>query len=308
MILYDQCPACAHGDIAPLFPVTDYTVSRESFVIWECAHCTLRFTQGVPGESDIGPYYRSDSYISHTDTSKGLINRVYHRVRRHTLAQKKKLVVSVTGKRTGALLDLGAGTGAFLGAMQEAGWKVTGLEPDPAAREKASSLYGLHLGDTEELFSLPEHSMDAVTLWHVLEHVHRLHACLDRLRSVLVPGGRLLLAVPNYRSYDQEVYGPFWAAYDVPRHLYHFSPAAMKTLLASHGLTVLAMRPMWYDSFYVSMLSEKYKTGRSHYLRAWYNGAVSNWKAIRDTGKCSSVIYVVARDTGVPAPGLTASS
>jgi len=293
MILYNACPSCGQKNIAYVFSVKDYTVSHEQFEIWECKSCLLRFTQNVPNENEIGAYYQSEKYISHSDTNEGLINKLYHKVRTRTLNNKKKLVQQLTGKVNGSILDVGCGTGAFLQTMQQASWNITGLEPDDTARKKARELYHLELESSEKLFSLPSKSFDAITMWHVLEHVHELHNYVEQLKGLLKQDGKLFVAVPNYTCYDENIYKEFWAAYDVPRHLYHFSPKAMKTLLEMHGMKIDSMKPMWYDSFYVSMLSEQYKTGKSNVAKAFINGAISNLKAAGDVKKCSSVIYVV---------------
>ncbi len=292
MISYDSCPVCRSKNILPILSVKDYTVSLEHFEIWECRQCTLRFTQNIPDEDDIGRYYQSENYISHSDTNEGLINKLYHRVRRRTLNQKRRLVKNVTGITQGSILDIGSGTGAFLNTMKSGNWNVTGLEPGESARAKSLQLYGLQLESSEKLFLLRPESFDAITMWHVLEHVHDLHGYINQIATLLKPGGKLFIAVPNYLSYDEEIYRAFWAAYDVPRHLYHFSPASIKELLSLHGLVVEKMKPMWYDSFYVSMLSEKYKTGKSNMISAVVNGSISNLKAMFDVKKCSSVIYV----------------
>ena len=294
MILYDTCPCCGQKNIVSVLSAEDYAVSHERFEIWECKDCTARFTQNVPGINEISSYYQSDNYISHSDTTEGIINKVYHKVRNRTLIKKRNMVREITGKSIGSLLDVGCGTGAFLNTMHQSGWQITGLEPDETARRKAKELYNLDLETPEKLFSLPGNSFDAITMWHVLEHVHELHRYIETLKNLLKPGGKLFIAVPNYTSYDAKAYKEFWAAYDVPRHLYHFSPASMRTLLAMHNMEVISMKPMWYDSFYVSMLSEKYKTGISNILKAFITGGVSNLKATSDKEKCSSVIYVTA--------------
>ena len=135
------------------------------------------------------------------------------------------MIEKTTEKSTGNVLDVGCGTGAFLHTMQKAEWQITGLEPDVTARKKAKELYNLNLDNPEKLFSLPSQSFDAITMWHVLEHVHDLHNYLYQLKKLLKTSGKLFIAVPNYTCYDEKVYKEFWAAYDVPRHLYHFSPA-----------------------------------------------------------------------------------
>lgn len=296
MIVYTSCPNCGNKNIFKVFSVKDYTVSEEEFEIWECRNCTQRFTQNIPDQENIGKYYQSENYISHSDTSKGLINSLYHKVRKRTLIQKKNLIEKSTGKNKGNILDVGAGTGAFLNTMKNANWNDTGLEPDKTAREKALELYGINLQEAEKIYSLPSESFDVITLWHVLEHVHELHKYLEQLKNLLSTDGNLFIAVPNYTSGDEKIYREYWAAYDVPRHLYHFSPKAMKILLNAHGLKVEKMKPMWYDSVYVSMLSEKYKTGDSHPVKAFINGMVSNLEALSDKSKCSSLIYIASKN------------
>jgi SAM-dependent methyltransferase len=193
------------------------------------------------------------------------------------------------------LLDIGAGTGAFANQMVQSGWNVLGLEPDEFAREKALSNYDLKLQELTALSSLVGETFDAITLWHVLEHVHDLHGYLEKFLEILKPEGRLIVAVPNYTSYDASYYKENWAAYDVPRHLYHFSPKSMHILLEKKGFVLETIKPMWFDSFYVSMLSEKYKYGKQNLLRAIWVGLRSNYKALSVTEKCSSVIYVIRK-------------
>ena len=271
-------------------------MSHESFGIWECGLCTLRFTQDVPDAVSIGVYYKSDNYISHSNTSKGLVNNLYHMVRRQTLSDKYRLIASATRARKGKLLDIGAGAGAFVGYMQERGWEVTGLEPDETARAVARTDHKVELTDMDRLFTLEQDSFDAVTLWHVLEHVHDLHAYMERLRSLIRRNGRIFIAVPNYTSYDARVYREMWAAYDVPRHLYHFSPDAIGNLLTQHGLQLQFSEHMWYDSFYISMLSEKYRhQGRGNAVKATMVGLVSNLKAFVNKSHCSSLVYVIGK-------------
>ncbi len=293
--VYPQCPACRSAAISKVFLCKDHTVSKEVFEIWQCSACTLRFTQNAPNERKIAPYYQSADYISHSDTKKGLINQLYHRVRNYTLKGKRNLVQSATGKKEGVLLDTGAGTGAFAHTMQQAGWSVTGLEPDDSARQCAFQQYQMEFKTTGELLLLPAGSYDAITLWHVLEHVHDLHGYLASFQRILKPTGKLFIAVPNYSSYDADVYGDGWAAYDVPRHLYHFSPRSMELLMKEHGFTITEMRPMWFDSFYVSMLSEKYRGKHGYLLRAFWNGLATDIKTIFNKKACSSLIYIVER-------------
>jgi len=295
IITYQQCPCCGSNNIKPQLVAKDYTVSNQSFDIWHCNNCTLRFTQNVPDEESIGTYYQSTNYVSHSDTQEGLINKLYHKVRKKTLIQKSELIIDACKTANGVLLDVGSGTGAFAQTMIEAGWKVTCLEPDDTARTVALNKFGLQLDDPKTLFDLTENTFDAITMWHVLEHVHNLHGYLDQYKKILKPEGKLIIAVPNYTSSDATSYQEYWAAYDVPRHLYHFSPESMTKLAALKGFKIEAYNPMWYDSFYVSMLSEQYKNGKGNLPKAVINGLLSNLKASKDNKLCSSVIYVMAK-------------
>ncbi len=290
-IHYVNCPLCNSPKINFALTVKDYTVSGEEFDIMECNNCSGRFTQDAPSLSLIGKYYQSSTYISHTDTRQGIVNKLYHQVRKITLRKKKNLVQQVTSLQRGKLLDVGAGTGLFVHQMIQAGWEVKGLEPDAGARKVAKKL-GVELYDPSTLFSSDHASYDAITLWHVLEHVHDLNSYLEHFRKLLKTGGRLIIAVPNYTSADATYYKKYWAAYDVPRHLYHFSPDSMRILFGKHGFTLESIYPQWFDSFYVSLLSEKYKTGKTNLFKGAWVGLRSNLTAWANKKLCSSLIYI----------------
>lgn len=291
-MIYTNCPFCHSTRLSSFTQAKDYTVTGQIFAIYKCENCTGAFTQDIPKKNEIGRYYVSDNYVSHTDTKKGTINRLYHRVRNITLRSKINLVAAYTPNTKGHLLDVGAGTGAFAVTAKKAGWNVTALEPDAVARQKALENHGLLPKASEELFTLDAKTFDVVTLWHVLEHVHDLDKYIQQFFKILTDNGILIIAVPNYTSYDAKKYGAHWAAYDVPRHLYHFSPESLEQLMQKKGFALKACKPMWFDSFYVSMLSEKYKTGKLYLIRALWSGFVSNIYAIGNNKKCSSVIYI----------------
>ena len=297
MIKYTSCPICNAGCIREDIVVKDYTVSHNNFEIWACDNCDLKYTDNVPDQSAIGKFYQSSNYISHSDTKVGFINKMYHKVRNHTLNTKRKLVEHFTNTNRGVILDIGCGTGAFLNNMQQAGWQITGLEPDANAIKTANALYNISPKAPHELFSLPANSYDAITMWHVLEHVHQLHEYIEQLKNLIKPKGAIFIAVPNYQSLDAGLYGAHWAAYDVPRHLYHFSPKSIEHLVSLHGLKIRAHKPMWFDSFYVSMLSEKYKSkkNKNNFVRAFIIGLFSNLSALFNTKKCSSIIYIIEK-------------
>lgn len=290
MVHYTSCPVCKGKNLKEVFIVEDFSISHEKFHIVACSDCQFRFTDNAPDEVVIGRYYHSTDYVSHSNTRKGLINRLYHIARSFTLETKRAFVQKATGKAVGMHLDVGSGTGTFVYTMEKAGWSSIGLEPDEAARETAAKLYKADVFPADHLFSLPEGTYNAITMWHVLEHVHQLDNYISKLKKLLAPGGKLIIAVPNYTSLDAKHYGAYWAAYDVPRHLYHFAPVSMRQLMERHGLQVVKTQPMWLDSLYVSMLSEKYKKG--NFMKAVLIGLLSNIKTIFNKEQCSSLIYV----------------
>ncbi len=290
-IHYTSCPSCGATVLRPVVEVKDHSVSKQLFMLLECGDCQLRITQGAPMVEAAAPFYRFEQYISHSNTSKGVINKTYQWVRKFTLWQKRKLVEKQSGCMAGHLLDVGCGTGAFAATMQRAGWQVTALEPDAGARDIAREQFGVQAVDTTDFFRLPEGRYDVITLWHVLEHMHELQAVITQLRKLLKPGGVLFIAVPNYTSYDAAVFDEHWAAYDVPRHMYHFSPRAMRTLLSSHQLLLTEVLPMWFDSFYVSLLSTFYRSGSTRYINALAVGVLSTLRALADRERASSLIY-----------------
>lgn len=290
-----DCPLCGNINTSIAFSVKDHSISQEDFVLQKCISCSYLFTTPVPDLNAIGRYYASDVYISHTDSKKGLIEKLYQLVRKRTIAGKRKLIASFMDRKNGVILDYGCGTGAFLHEMKENGWATHGIEPDDGARAKAEQLIGTAIGVPDDLNKLTDASCDVVTMWHVLEHVHDLHGTIREIKRVLTTNGKLFVAVPNHESYDAHYYGSHWAAYDVPRHLHHFSPYAMKHLMEQHGLKIIAKKGMWFDAFYVSMLSEKYKKGKINYFKALFVGVISNLVAFFKVEKCSSLIYVISK-------------
>lgn len=296
-----SCPICKTEHFTQLLNCKDYTVSQEVFNIVKCKHCGFLFTNPRPDQDSITQYYQSESYISHSDTRRGLVNQIYHIVRKRALQQKLKLVNSLHQSRlVGAsnqpkyLLDYGCGTGAFLHTCQQNHWKVAGVEPDEGARQLAEKQIGSGIYETifNQVFS--GQSFDIITLWHVLEHIHQLHETVQGLKALLKPEGTLVIAVPNHQSYEAGVYQQYWAAYDVPRHLYHFTPHTMRLLVEGHQMQIKGYLPMYYDAYYVSLLSEQYKHGKNNFLNAFWRAYQSNLKA-RKSQDYSSLIYLVAQ-------------
>lgn len=285
----EQCPICNKEDFKNLMVVKDNLVSKESFVIVQCKNCGFRFTNPRPDEASIGRYYESETYISHTNNSGGITDKAYKLVRTYTLKQKVDLVNRFAAK--GEILDYGCGTGNFLAACQENGWNVNGYEPNILAREQAQIMINKPISDSN-LNDFSDSYFEVITLWHVLEHVHTLNETFKKLTQLLKLEGIIVIAVPNADSYDAQTYQENWAAYDVPRHLYHFNQATMKRFFKKHKLELLATLPMKFDAYYVSLLSEKYKNSGGEIVKSVLNGYKSNSYASKNANDYSSLIYV----------------
>lgn len=283
------CPVCKNNGFSDFLTCKDYTASKESFNLVTCNACKFVFTNPRPKQDEIGRYYQVENYISHTGTQTGLVNKLYHFARKFTLKQKLKLVNSLSKK--GSLLDIGCGTGNFLQVVKNDDWKVTGVEPDLAARKLAIETCGENIHEEAFLNQENINKYDIITMWHVLEHVHELDKRLQQLKKLLQPGGRLIVAVPNCASKDAAHYKAFWGAYDVPRHLYHFTPKDIKKLFESNLFEVEKILPMKLDAFYVSILSEKYKGGNM--LSGIWQGLRSNLHAANNFGTYSSQMYII---------------
>jgi len=291
-----HCPVCDNKTFTSFLTCTDYFVSSEKFQIKQCNSCEFKITENIEDEENIGRYYQSENYISHSNTSKGIVNSVYHSVRKFMLGRKRKLVEKATGIRNGHILDVGTGTGFFLNEMKEYGWQVTGTEKSGDARDFAKKEFNLDNFPSENLFSLKDKSFDVITLWHVLEHIHLLNENMETFARLLKHDGKLIIAVPNHDSIDAKHYKEFWAAYDVPRHIWHFAPKQMKQLGEKHSFKLASLHTMPFDSFYVAMLSEKYKKSKLALFKGIFYGKISWLNSIINPAKCSSVIYVFEKN------------
>ncbi len=268
--------------------VKDHSVSGEEFELLLDKELQLLKTSPQPTPENLGRYYESDDYISHTDGRRSLFEKLYHAVKQKALRDKIKLVQGSKPSK-GKLLDIGAGTGDFLTVAKTDGWEITGIEPSEKAKAIAISK---GVAFAENLVGIADHSFDVITMWHVLEHVPDVEAQITELKRILKPDGVIFVAVPNFKSYDAKHYGAFWAAYDVPRHLWHFSKIAIEKLFARQGIALIKILPMKFDSFYVSLLSEKYKTGKMNFIKGFLTGWKSNRQAARNM-EYSSHIYVL---------------
>lgn len=269
----------------------DYTVSKETFTLYHNKEYDMLITSPQPDVQDLPKYYQSEDYISHTDARRSLFEKVYHLVKSYALQHKTNLINKLN-KTPGVLLDIGAGTGDFLVNAKNRNWEVLGTEPNIEARELADEK-GIVLQATSTIFE--DEKFDVITMWHVLEHIPDLKEQIIELKRLLKQNGHIVIAVPNFKSYDASYYKSFWAAYDVPRHLWHFSQESIKKLFTEQHMAVVATIPMKFDSFYVSLLSEKYKTSNMNFIKASWIGLRSNLKAMQ-TKEYSSLIYVIKKE------------
>ncbi len=267
--------------------VKDYSVSQETFELLHDEELDMLITHPQPSLEKLPSYYESVDYISHTDGNKSLFEKMYQFVKTIALKNKLKLINSQSPK--GRILDLGAGVGDFLTVAKNDGWETIGIEPSDKAKKIAKNK---GVSFAESLSELESNSFDVITMWHVLEHVPDLENQIKELKRLIKPTGTVIIAVPNFKSYDAEYYGKFWAAYDIPIHLWHFSKTAIQKLFAKEDLELKEVLPMKFDSFYVSLLSEKYKTGNMNFIKAFFVGCKSNWKGSQNS-EYSSHIYVL---------------
>lgn len=291
----NECPICNSGSWVHYLDCKDYTVSREVFRLMQCNGCSLVVTSPRPKAENLGSYYASEDYISHTETKKGLINQIYLLARKVALRNKKRLI-NRNFLSKGSLLDYGCGTGAFLETMKDDGWKVNGIEPDQGAKTMAEKRTGIKILDPEKLSEFEDNCFDAITLWHVLEHVPEPMKLCKEFYRILRPGGKLFLALPNHLSHDAQKYRGAWAAYDVPRHLFHFNSLNIKSLATKIGFVDLKTIPMKMDAYYISWLSEKYQGHNLAPFRAFKSGFESNSFGSRNPQKgYSSQLYILSK-------------
>lgn len=288
----NACPVCGCTHLERAMTCTDSYASGESFDLVRCSECGFVFTQDAPVEAEIGRYYETPDYISHTDTRKGAMNAIYHHVRQYMLGSKARLVMDAARGSAKRILDIGTGTGYFANAMDGRGWQVEAIEKSPQARAFAKEHFGLDVKPESALNEFVPGSFDAITLWHVMEHLEHLNETWTRLGELLTPKGVLVVAVPNCSSADAAKYGADWAAYDVPRHLWHFTPATITRLAEKHGFVLVGSHPMPFDAFYVSMLTEKQKGNSHSFIKGMSVGFAAWISALSNKERSSSMIYV----------------
>lgn len=289
------CPWCKSEKNHRFLKLKDYFLSQEEFEIIECDECKLLFTSPCPAQDKIGDYYKSEDYLSHNEEKKNLFARIYNIVKKTNI--KNKFNIAIDSKSSAVkILDIGCGVGDFLNYAKEKGCEITGIEPSDDARKIAEKKLNTKLLSPAELENLPDNSFDVITMWHVLEHVADLKTEIHHLQRLLKKDGRLILALPNYKSYDAEYYKDKWAAYDVPRHLNHFSKTSIENIFKETQFQLTDIKPLKWDSFYISMLSEQYLGNSNSFIK----GAITGWKSNRKaqkTGEYSSLVYILIKNS-----------
>ncbi len=292
MIEIKNCPVCNNSNFSKHLESKDFSVSKEAFVVVSCDTCDFHFTNPRPSDENLGKYYISDHYISHNNTRRTLFEKIYQLVRRIAINGKFRLIS--TFFRSGRILDVGCGTGDFLNKCKSKNWETKGVEPSEIARNQAIKNHKLDVEESTDLSKL-EGEFDIITMWHVLEHVPSLNETLVQFNQLLSKKGKIIIAVPNLESYDAKYYKEYWAAYDLPIHLYHFSKKSICTLFEKHGFSLRKTKGMKFDSFYVSMLSEEHISGKKNFIKSVFVGGISNLYGFFGKRGFSSSIYVFER-------------
>jgi SAM-dependent methyltransferase len=290
----NSCPLCHGEDVKKKLDVVDFSISKETFEIKECNTCGFVFTANPPKEASIAPFYDSDVYISHSDNKRGLVNSIYHSVREYMFSRKFKLVEKFSHHKS--ILDIGSGTGYFLNFMKTNGYKTQGIEINDTARENSKTKFGLQVDSPEVLLNGGiKEKFGAISLWHVLEHLYNPDAYMEAIKDRLEDDGTLIIAVPNHESFDETAFEQHWAGYDVPRHLWHFSPATLEKFAKKNGFKLIGTKMLPFDSFYVAILSGQYRNDMFHMIKGMLIGSVSYINGLLNSKKASSVIYILKK-------------
>ena len=293
----NKCPWCGSDKAQINLWLKDDFLTKEDFHICECLNCGLLYTMPRPPKEKIGDYYKSEEYYSHQENKKGFIPRLYESIKKVNLRHKYK--IATKGLEVGTLLDIGCGVGDFIHTAENKGWQCTGVEPSEDAKEIARKRIKATIYNSEQLEELPDKSFDLITMWHVLEHVDDLKWQIEQLQRLVKPNGRIVIAVPNYKSYDGQFYKEHWAAYDVPRHLNHFSRNTITKIFKANNLILERTTKLVWDAYYISYMSEQYRNHAFPLIRGAFRGLVSNCKA-RRSGEWSSLVYIFHPKTENP--------
>jgi 2-polyprenyl-3-methyl-5-hydroxy-6-metoxy-1,4-benzoquinol methylase len=294
MILIEKCPLCEGVSFIKKITCQDHTQSKEKFQIVSCETCGFTLTNPRPNNDSIDSYYKSEMYISHTNSSKGLFSWLYQTIRAHTI--RRKVVLLKNLKKEGRHLDIGCGTGEFLYACKKSGYKTEGIEPSALARKQAIKNHDLSVSQNTDLTQYSKSEFDSISMWHVLEHIPNLNETISNFNKIIKPDGKIIIAVPNHECWDANYYNEYWAGWDVPIHFWHFSQNTIKRVFKKHKFNLVEKKAMVFDSYYVSLLSEEFMTGNKNFIKGFIIGLVSNLFGLLTKKGHSSIIYIFEKE------------
>lgn len=295
MLTHENCPLCGSNEIYVLYICTDFLVTGTKFPVSKCTNCGFIFTNNYPEEEESGRYYKSDEYISHSDINKGLLFRLYHHVRKLMLSSKLRILKQESGLKTASVIDIGSGTGYFPQFLIKKGWECHGIEINKEARAYAKSKNSLILYSPREIANFKPESIDIITMWHTLEHFYNPGEYLSSAYRILKKGGLLAVAVPNHWSYDAKKYRDLWAAWDVPRHLWHYNPETIEKMADKYHFNIRSIKRLHFDTFYVSVLSEKHKNSSLPLVKGFITGFISWINSLLRIKTSSSLLYFFSK-------------
>ena len=292
----EKCPICGHNEFEKVYDLDDYKITQETFSLQKCTHCTLIYTVDPPLGDNIGRYYESDDYLEHSNRKNDLFSRMYGWGRDLMFGYKYGILKKLGSEKK--ILDIGAGSGYFLNFMRGKGYSVTGIEMSERARNHAKEVHNLDIHPDEMFHNKAfKEKFDIISLWHVMEHLYDLNQVVKRFDELLNPNGHLVIALPNYNALEVEIYKKYWNGWDVPRHLWHFSPQSLKHLMNNHGFEIERMKMMPLDPLFNTLLTNKYRQGNAvmNVLRMCTVGVMSLISGLFNVEKASSIIYVIKR-------------
>jgi SAM-dependent methyltransferase len=242
MTATSRCACCGASDAYLLFRGYGFDRSEERFDLYECPHCGLVRVEPPLGRAALAHYYAADYYGSPVAKFSGPVEAL---MRLDHPRRARWLAGFVTGPPPRRALDIGCGRGLFLRALAQLGFTAVGTELPGFAFTADPGVEFLQA--TAEALPFADGCFDLVSIWHVLEHTTDPAAVLHGIARVLKPGGILALAVPNFGSWQAHHFGRHWFHLDLPRHQYHFRPAALSRLLAEQHVELIEVRTQSWD-------------------------------------------------------------
>jgi 2-polyprenyl-3-methyl-5-hydroxy-6-metoxy-1,4-benzoquinol methylase len=288
-----DCLICNSTEKKPFYQVSNRFNQKESFDLVKCPNCNFVYLSPRPTADAIGVYYEVEEYQPHQANARNAADVLYQRVRIWNNRYKRKTIEKY--KKNGNILDYGCGTGEFLLEMNVSGWKTYGYEPLTKAANIARN-HGLNI-----LKSLQNYQggADIITLWHVLEHIHDARGIIKTLQQIMAPEAYLIIAVPNYQSFDAKIFKQNWVAFDAPRHLYHFTPETMTLFLESMNFQIVSYKTLYFDPWYNSLLSAKIEAKNKKFKlliqslsKSLIAATIANLQSFFIKKRSSSLIYI----------------